>query len=306
MAARTGIDAQWGFAAESTYGTGVTVDTFLPLVSEGMKRNEAFTESEGIIAGRRHLTSDQWNSGDLDISGPVQTELHEHDVHVLLEHCLGGSSGSGPWTITPATLSDLGLTMQFGVPGVGGTVHPFTYAGCKIASWELACAAGQVATLGLDVVAQTVTTGTALASASYTSGNKPFKFTGGTLTIAGSGVNTKEVTLSGDNSLNVSRRFLGVNTIAEPVEMGLRPYTGSVMAEFEDLTAYNRFVNHTEAALVLTFSANSSSIAITTNVRFDGETPEISGRDVVEQPLPFTCIASGADSTAISIVVTEA
>ena len=307
MAARSGISAQWGMAAEVTVGSRVTVTNFVPLVSESVKREETFTESEGIRAGRLVRTSDQWNSGLVTISGDVGLELNTKNLAPLLRQMFGQQDGtSGTFTFYPGDLHGDSFTMQFGKPDVGGTVRPFTYGGTKVLSWEIACAPGEIATLGLTVQTCLVdeTTGVALATASYTTGQKAFKFSGATVTVAGSTMDVKQMTISGDNALSVERNFLGSQYIKEPIQTGLRVYGGALQPEFESLTAYQRFIDHTEAAIVASFVNGTDTLTITMNARFDGETPSIGGRDVLEQPLPFTCVATaaGADSTAIQAV----
>lgn len=308
MAARSGIAAQFGCAAETTVGTAVVVTSFYPLVSESIKRTEDFTESEAIYAGRNVLTFNQQNSGNVAVAGDIGLELNTLSLRPLLKAMFGTESGSGPYTYTPGDLHGNSLTIQIGRPGVDGTVRPFTYPGCKVASWEIACAAGEIATLGLTIMGSVVdgTTGVALATASYTSSQKAFKFSGATVTVAGTTVPVKQLTISGDNALE-ERRFLGSQFTAEPIQTGLRSYTGSLQAEFTDLTLYNLYKNNTETAIVATFVKGASQLVITMNVRIDGETPNVGGKGIVEQPIPFTCLATaagGADSTAITAVFT--
>lgn len=69
---RTGIAAQIGYAIETTVGTPTTVTAFVPLVSESLTGERARLESAGIIAGRRVLSSNQWNGGDITVAGSVQ------------------------------------------------------------------------------------------------------------------------------------------------------------------------------------------------------------------------------------------
>jgi hypothetical protein len=306
MTLRSGLNAQLGFAAETVFGTPVTVNNFVPLVSESVKRSEAFVESDSIIAGRTMRTENQRNGGPVSIEGDLALELMSHDMEILFRHMLGTQSGAGtlasPWVTTPGSLSGLGLTVQIGRPDIGGTVRAFTYGGVKIASWEIACAADEIATLGLSIVGTVEeTTATSLATASFTSGIRPFKFNHGTVTVGGSAVNVKQITISGDNALDTGRRFLGTKLTAEPFQSDLRTITGSMQLEITDLTQYNRYIAQSSHAVVLTFTNGTQQIAITMNVRFDGETPNVGGRGIIEQPLPFTCFASGADSTAFSI-----
>lgn len=304
MAARTGIAAQAGIAAETTWGTEVTVGTFIPLVSETVQRNENHTISNAIRVGRYVLASEQWNGGVIEVGGDLQFELDNKNVRVLFKSMFGAESTNSPWTYTPDDLTGDSFTLQIGRPDTGGTVRPFTYAGCKVASWEIAASVGEMVTLGLTVIAKSETTSTALATASYTASSLPFKFTGATLSIAGSAVNTvREMTIAGDNKLD-RRPFLGTQLTAEPFPTDLYEYTGTVVTDFESLTAYNRFVTGTEASLVMTFTRGASTIVITTNVKFNGETPNVDGRSVVAQNLPFMCVGSTTDASAITVVYT--
>lgn len=373
---RTGIDAQIGYALESTVGTPVTVTAFLPLVSETLMQERTRLESTGIIAGRRVLASQQWNGGDITVSGSVQHELYNRGLGKLFTAMFGAvaTTGAGPYThtFTPGDLAGDSLTVQVGRPATNDTTYPFTYAGMKVASWEIACAASEIATLGMDLVGsreidyRTVsdgvttsgsaaitsataafnasdignpisgtgiptgttisavtsataatlsanatasgtsvvfTLGIALATATYPSAIKPLKFNHAAISIGGSSVNAKSLTISGNNGLDDSRRFLGNQRISEPLESGLREYSGSLELEFTDLTQYRRFVTGSEAALVASFTSGTDSVTITTNVRFDGSTPQVSGKEILTQSLPFKCVASGADSTAITVAL---
>lgn len=304
MAARSGIGASFGIKAETTWGTAVTVDEWLPFVSEDVQRDENHTVSNAIRAGRFVMTSDQWNGGVIQIGGPVHLELHNKNIRTLLKAMFGTETGSSPYTYTPADNSNVGFTMQFGRPDIGGTVNAFTYPGTKINSWEISAKVGEIVALTINVISKSETTSTVLAAPSYPSTMLPFKFSGASLTIAGSAVNTvREMSLAGDNKLS-RRNFLGSQTTAEPYSTDLYAYTGTVATDFESLTAYNRFVTGTEAALVMTFARGTSSIVITCNVKFNGRTPNVAGPAVLTQDLPFSCVGSSTDASAITAVYT--
>lgn len=304
MAARTGIGAQLGIKAETTWGTEVTVDEFHPFISEGLERTEDHTISNAIRANRYVLSSEQWNGGIINVGGPLELELHNKNVRTWFKCMFGTETGSSPYTYTPDDLTGDSFTAQVGRPDAGGTVRAFTYAGVKVASWEISATVGEMVKLTLDLIAKSESTATALASATYTASMLPFKFTGATLSIAGSAVNTvREMSLAGDNKLD-RRNFLGTQDTAEPFPTDIYEYTGTVVTDFESLTAYNRFVTGTEAALVMTFTRAASTIVITCNVKFNGATPTVGGREVVAQNLPFMCVGSTTDASAITAVYT--
>lgn len=310
MALRSGLAGQVGIATETTAGTAVAVTRFFPFRDDpSVMADYERLEDEGVRAGRRVLQSEAWNGGNITVSGDLGFNLYDHSIGLLFKHMFGSvnTTGAGPYihTFTPGDLTS--FTLQVGRPDVGtGAVQPFTYAGCKVASWELACEAGAIASLNLSIVGMTATTATAIATASFATALKPVKFNHLTTgTIGGSAVNIKALSISADNALDADRRFLGTQTVAEPLEAGRREYTGSITVEFTNLTHYASFVAGTEQALVLTFTVGSNTIAITGNIRFDGATPSMSGAEILTQEIPIKFIASGADSTAISAVLTN-
>lgn len=312
MAAPSALAAQFGYKAESSFGTAVTVDTFVPLVEESLTQEEERLESEGIMVGRRIIDSDQWKTGPKTIEGDIGLELYEQSIGTLLKHALGSvnTTGSGPYAhaLTPGSLTGLGLTIQIGRPDVGGTVRPFTYAGCKISSWEIGVEAGQIATLGLSVVGTVAeTTATALASASYAAqATRPFTAIECTVhTIGGSATNVKTFTLSGDNGLDTDRRFLGSALPAQPLEAERRTYEGELGLEFSSLTDYERFTAGTEADIAITLSNGIESLAIVAHARFDGTTPTVGGQGIVTLDMPFKLVGDGSDADALTMTYTS-
>jgi hypothetical protein len=308
MSAPSGLAGQIGWKSESVFGTAVTVDTFpAGLLDESIKQDIARIESKGIRAGRR--VQQTWAVGARTISGDINQELWNQPLATLLTHMFGtvATTGTGPYvhTATPGSLTGKSLTIQAGRPDTSGTVRAFTYAGCKIASWELACKVGDIPTLKSTVSAKSETTATALASASYDSDGAPFTFVQGSLSIAGTDVATvSDLSLKASNSLKTDRFFVGADTTSEQLETAFRDYTGTFTAEFEALTNYALYTAGTESALVLTFDNGTDSLVITMNVRFDGETPVLSGMELLSQPLPFKCIGT-TDAAAITAVLTN-
>lgn len=312
MAPKSGISAQMMVATETTYGTFQTPTVGYPFLSETVTNTLERLESAGIIAGKRVLLSQQWNGGNTKVGGAVQMELNDRGMSTLFKHMFGGiaTTGTGPYvhTITPGNIDGQSLTVQFGRPNVSGTVTPFSYLGAKITDWELACKAGEIATLGLTVLAQSETTGSALAIAAYSAGTKPVKFNHATVTtFGGTQVPITMLSIKAANNLTSDeRRFLGSQLLSEPLEKDLRSYTFEADIEFTDTTMYGLYTAGTEVALVVTFTVGSNIVAITGNVRLDGDTPNVAGRSILTQKVTGKFIASGGtDSTALQIVITD-
>ena len=299
-----GADAQLGFKSESTVGTAVTVDKFLPFRSENIKNNIEYLDTQTLSARR---TVRMVVAGTKGVEGSITTELPNTTIATLLKHMFGtvGTTGTGPYTHTysPADLTGDSLTIQVGRPDQASTVQPFTYAGCKINTWELSANEGEIAHLTLNVLGMTETTATALATASFDSAWSPFVFTHGTVTVAaGAQDYVRDFNLSADNK--IEQRFrMGSATSKQPLEIGVREYTGTITADFNGLTDYARYTGGTQAALVLTFNNGTQTLTITMNVIFTGETPEVGVPELVAQALPFRVMSSTSDAAAITAVL---
>jgi Phage tail tube protein len=315
MALGSGMAAQFGFASETTYGTAVTVTKFVPLMDESLEADYERIESEGIVAGARVIKSDQWNVGFTRVEGDINMELYEQGIGTLFLHMFGSVTSSGttaPFTHTfsPGDLTGKSLTAQFGRPQVGGVVTPFTYAGVKIASWEAKFVADENVTLGLSTIAKSETTGTALASVTYTTGAaRPFvpaRSALTTMSISGTTVCIRELTISGDNGLTSDRICIGSTTIDEPLESGLRVYEGTATMEFSNTAVYQQFALGGEYGINIGIVTGATSVVqFIMNARFDGGVPHVDGPDLLVVDRPFKCVSSSMtnDATAITAVL---
>ena len=321
MPLKTGLAAQFGVALETTHGTYVAPDRFFEFNSESLKMEVERLESAGLRAGTRILRSDRWREGRKTVGGDVEIDIVDTNLGILLDHMMGGTvvtSDVGAalgafehvWT-GPGDLPE-GLTAQFGRPDLAGIVHPFSYLGCKVASWSIKADVGEIGKLSLSLAAQDETTAQTLAAATYPS-NKLLVFVDATLTIAAATKNVRSVELTGDNGLAVDRHFVGSQLRSEPVEGSMHEYGGTIDSEFLALTDYNRFVNGTEAALVVTFQGATDieagfppRLQITENIRFDGDTPAVGGPEEIPQNLPFKVVDDATTSIIVAYQTSDA
>jgi hypothetical protein len=313
--------AQFGAKTEAAYGTPVVVDKFFDYTSESSSREQTRIESSSLRAQTRVITTDNWALGKIAVSGDWDMELRPKGHAFWLAHAIGTAVTSQPsagpdptvylHTITPAALP-MSFTGQWSKPDVSDVAQPFTYGGCRISEWELSCAVDEFARLKMSWIGQQESTVTALAVASYPVGNKPYTFVQGTVTVASVATDVKSLSVKGSNNLTDDRYFIGNPLRKRPEENALREYTGTFEAEFDGLTAYNRFVTGTEASVVLLFEGATISSTykyqckITMNVRFDGETPKVGGPEIVMAPMPFKVINDGTTSIKIEYQTTDA
>ena len=312
MATPSGFDSQIGYAAEGTLGTYQAPTRTIEHVKETLKYHKERIESAGIKAGRR-FGSGLWQAGREWVDGTITHELSAANIGLLLKHHFGAvaTTGSDPYEheFTAGSGVEAGLTIQVGRPDLAGTVQPFSYLGCHIPKIKISSEIGKNAMLEMDVYGQYEDTGQSLASTAYPSDWAPFCFLHGVLTIGGSEYEFDKFSFESANGLMTGRHTHRTTTPGRPrggKESGLRTAGGQIDGEFISLTAYNRFRNGTEAALVLTFDAGSSAqLEISGNVRFDGDTPNVDGPQMLKQMLPFKFLSTTDDDTALTVTLTN-
>ena len=284
MAIGSGISAQIMWGVETTAGVIVTPTATNPLVEESLVVDIEMVKSDGIIAGRRVRTTDQWDLGNITAGGDIGLELYNRGLGKLLRAMFGGisTSGAGPYTHvhTPGDLSDDVLTMQVGLPGTGGTVHPKTLGGCAITAWELAFAAGEITTLGATVAAmnghlgsRVVTDGaTTDTDATVTSTTGSFGVDDIGKPISGTGIPAGATIVSITSATSVE-----ISAVATATATGLTITIGTALATASYLsTQYPLHFDHgtislfgTEAATVAAGSISASN-ALADERRFIG------------------------------------
>lgn len=152
MTIRTGLNNSLGFGEEVSWALPVAPTFHIPHLDPGNKAGVERVKSNSIIAGQRVLRTQQWAPGKRSAMLSPKFELQDRGMSVLFHHMFGSIS---TLTFTPGDLTGLGLTAQVGlVDTTDGTVHPHTYPGAKVASWNMGVKAGEIATLDLEMVAR--------------------------------------------------------------------------------------------------------------------------------------------------------
>lgn len=318
MAIRSGLAAQLGLGVESTWGTSVTPTRFYEFSEEGFALSIERIASEGLRAGNRVLRSDRYASGQKAVEGSVTMDMTAENSGLLFKHGLGSVATvntSGTVYTHTCTLGDpysLGLTAEVGRPGNDGTVRAFTYSGAKISEFSLSNAVNELLVGEFSFVAKDEATGS-VTTASYPASQELLSFAGATITVAGSAYECKDFSVSVNNGLDAERFILGSQTINQPVAASMTEISGEITAEFKDLTAYNRFVNASHAAIVATWEGSAITgtykrkISVSIPVaRFDGATPNVGGPEILDQQLSFVGLSDGSqEPITITVVNTD-
>jgi hypothetical protein len=342
MAFGSGLAAQFGYAAESTVGTQVTVDHFLEHKKADFELEQNWAVGEGLrVSGQvpRTARTIQTTRG---AKGSLEVEVPTSKFGLMLRHVLGSPvstatlvSGSAYKQVHQlGNAAGLGLTMQRGVPQTDGTVKPYTYTGCKFASWEFSCEEGGLLMFNGDVDAKdeltlaTSPASNALAAASYVAATELFTFhqavikTGGTASTASSEVSiaagvalpslVRSFSLKGTTPL-ASERFGTSQTKREQLQNGVSDIRLTLDAEFgAQADLYDVFRAGTVVPIEITFTGSSISggnntfsiiLAATKYMNVKAEDNEA---DLVGAPLELRVLDDGTNNPCqIKIISTD-
>lgn len=310
MAIGSGLSAQFGFVGESSYGTYTVPTRFLEFTGESLKNAPGKIYGRGI--GRsRFQRKDRVRTYSKGAAGDVEFDVMTTGAGLLFKHMLGKLTvaqvaATTEYTHTaepnPAGMAGLSATLQVGRPANDGTVHPFSYPGAKCTEWVMDVEVDKPLHVKTSWDAKREDVAQGLAAASYASDGTRLTFLDAALTLDGTTASIKKCSISGKIAQDVGRRFIG-NGKLEPIDNGEFEITGQLDTEFESLALYNKFLAGTTAKLVLTFSYGTITGASTPYklvvtiecLEYTGDTPNVSGDDVVSQSLPFKALYDGTN-----------
>ncbi|MBK7450569.1 MAG: hypothetical protein IPJ47_14570 [Anaerolineales bacterium] len=257
------MDFQLGIANESTFGTPVTVSRFFEYESESMEESYGRTEGDPLRVGSAFKRGDRFTPYLEGVSGSVQMAVMTKGFGIWLRHLMGSvPSTSGPaettvYTHTAGEGDLLGdsFTMQLNRPfHPAGTNQAFTMSGCKVEEWTLSNSVDGNLLLDLKVDAVSVTTATALATASYPSGMENLTWAGGLITVGGTNIDVTEVGITVNNGLKTDRRFIRQNTAKKEQTGARREGSFSFKCDFESLAMRTYVASATAAGARATFT----------------------------------------------------
>lgn len=325
---RSGLCAQLGFKAETTVGTAVTVDRFLPVRSF----NPTLTKTEVVSEGIRGCATTPFTDDSVVVgrsaSGQLNVDVRSKNFGPLWRQILGSTAGPTQVSTTPiyrqihtpGDLTGLALTVQAGFPeSYSSTVAPFTYRGAKVTQATLACARGGLLTLALDLDMWDEDTATALAVDTYPTGWEVFSWAGFAATIGGTVDTTSgRTTITGGTTIKglrgislafalglaTDRVFAGSNGIkTEQIENAWRSYTGELDVEFaERAQLHTLFSAHTTTALQFTWTGKTDlgtgsfpALRVTyPQCKLLTGSPNLSGPDIIPAQTTFRAYADPA------------
>ncbi|MCX5201044.1 phage tail tube protein [Streptomyces sp. NBC_00237] len=325
MAIGSGLGAQVGIAAESSYGTFLAPTKFIEFTKESIVLKKTTAQSAGIAAGRLMPLSSRRVVTQREASGSLEMEVTNKGMGVLLQTLMGTSVTPVQQAATAAylqthTLADVAgksLMIQKGIPLTTGAVTDKSFVGCKITGAEFSCSVGEMLTASFDIDAKDCDEGQTLAAATYPS-MSPFHFGQLGVRTGSYGTETardgiRKVSVKIERGMAVDRFYANSSALKkEPISNEQVKITGSLEMDYVDTTLDDLHTSDAATSLVIEFigpliaATHYETFRIKLPaVRFDEGPPTVDGFDVIKPTMNFTALYDGTNPVAIEYMSTD-
>ncbi|WP_172384802.1 phage tail tube protein [Streptomyces sp. MNP-20] len=325
MAIGSGLGAQLGIAAESTYGTFVAPTKFVEFTKESLVLKKTTAQSAGIAAGRLLPLSSRRVLTQREVSGSLDLEVTNKAMGILLQALMGTTVTPVQQGVTTAylqthTLADTAgksLTIQKGVPLTTGTVTDKSFVGCKVTSAEFSCEVGGMLMATFEFDGKDCDEGQTLAVASYPA-MSPFHFgqsavKTGTYASEAARDGIRKVSVKFERPQAVDRFYAGQAGLKkEPISNDQVKITGSLEMDYVDTTLDDLHTSDAATSLVWEFigpiiaSTHAETFRIVLPaVKFDEGPPVVDGFEVIKPTLQFTGLYDGTNPVKIEYMSTD-
>ncbi|MEV0183809.1 phage tail tube protein [Streptomyces sp. NPDC050625] len=325
MAIGSGLGAQLGIAAESSYGTFVAPTKFIEFTKESLGLKKTTAQSAGIAAGRLMPLSSRRVVTRKEVSGSFDMEISNKGMGLILQTLMGttvtpvqqAATAAYLQTHTLASVAGKSLTIQKGVPLTSGTVTDKTFLGCKLTSGEFACGMGEMLTGSFEIDGRDSDEGQTLAVASY-SNMSPFHFGQMALKTGTFGAETaldgiRKVSCKIERPQDVERFYANQAALKkEPIENDQVKITGSLETDYVATTLDDLHTSDGATSLVWEFvgpliaSTYFETFRITLPaVKLDEGPPVVDGFGVIKPTFTYTALYDGTNLPKIEYLSTD-
>jgi Phage tail tube protein len=325
VAIGSGLGAQLGIAAESTYGTFVAPTKFIEFTKESLAFKKTTAQSAGIAAGRLLALSSRRVVTRKEVTGSIDLEIANKGMGLLVQALMGTTVTPVQQGVTTAylqthTLADTAgksLTIQKGVPLTTGTVTDKSFLGCKVTSGEFSCGVGEMLAGSFEFDGKDCDETQTLAAASY-SNMSPFHFGQMALKTGTFGAETaldgiRKVSCKIERPQDTDRFYANQSALKkEPISNDQVKISGSLETDYVATTLDDLHTSDAATSLVWEFigpliaSTYYETFRITLPaVKLDEGPPMVDGFGVVKPTFNFTGLYDSTNQPKIEIISTD-
>lgn len=325
MAIGSGLGAQMGISAESTYGTYVAPTKFIEFTKESLVLKKTTAQSAGIAAGRLLPLSSRRVLTRREVSGSIDLEVTNKSMGLLLQALMGTSVTPVQQVATAAYLqthlladtAGKSLTIQKGVPLTTGTVTDKSFLGCKITSGEFSCEVGGMLTGSFEFDGKDCDEAQTLAAASYAN-MSPFHFGQMAVKTGSFGTETaldgiRKVSCKVERPQETERFYAGQSGLKkEPISNDQVKITGNLESDYVATTLDDLHTSDAATSLVWEFvgpliasTYYETFRIVLPAIRLDEGPPVVDGFGVVKPTFNFTGLYDGTNQPKIEYMSTD-
>lgn len=295
-------DSAVGVGVESTFGTYATVNRFIEFTEEDFDIDKQVKQGAGLRVGARLNRSARRVVTSKDVKGSLSFEQMSKGSGLLWAAAFGSGTST---VVAGATYQQVfrfgdvpgSLSVQKTIPQDDNILKAFTFLGCMVNTWELACDNGDLLKAKMEFLGKSVGTEQAAEAVSYVATPTMYHFAQGTVALAGAltaptntvlassatpaAANVRSFTVSGDNKLGTRRNFGSAGAISRP-RTGNREAKGKMVIEF-DSNFSDKYISDTSLSALLEFD---TGVALSTGteklqiaipeIKLNGEIPKAS------------------------------
>lgn len=329
----TPYDCSINVGKESTYGTAVAGTTAYEFTDEKFDYKPNRKQGMGLRVSSRIARSGRRVETTKQGEGSLEVEATTKGMSRLLEAALG----SGTATLVSGTtyqhnyiLADTppSVTIQKSVVEAGGTIDPYTFAGCMVSSWEFNAPNDDIAKFSFDFDARSMDTARSFDALTYPSSPNLYHFGQAAVTIGGvvtvptstaiatggtAATDVRDFSLSVNNNLTTDRFNIGASGLKAKPTVGLREITGKFTAEYSATTYRTAFVADTDLAITVTLTSSEALSTGTATlqvvlpiVRLESAVPVANNGDLITVEHSFTVLDGQVAAQPIYVVLRTA
>ena len=257
---------------ETTFGTYTAPSRAIEALSCGFMTSIEFEKIDSLGLGNRG--SHKRVTKDKKVGGGLEAYVHPQESVLLVANALGGgivstllTTGAYTHSLSAGNFNTDAASLCFNVRK--GSTHTFRYSGGRINQLKISASINEVVKASYDFIFKdsTITTSDDLASGLSISAVLPFTYVDGNFqysstetladtTTAREPIQAFELTLSNGLVSDSAARGLGSNVL-QVLPATRRSVEFKITQRFDTSTAYNRFIQATQGAVLLKFRSQS-------------------------------------------------
>lgn len=296
-----GAGSGLGIAAESTWGTPVSITNWLRITNISLAREISTVpvENLGNLSSAIELHREHYVETDFAGGSFEWNAAYDDSTVFMLGHIIGDVSTTGggdPYShsFTLSNPTAPGLTLE---NVLGDSTNSETFEGCLVASAEFSIEKGGIAKWSCTILAQT---SAAIASSSSETLSTTTSYIlhnqCGQAAWGGNNFDLKSLKVAIDNKLE-RRQLLGSALSAKPVRTGSPEVKITAVLEYSDDNFYTGFLAGTVSDFAITFTGTGTNTQVITahNAVIMSATRPTSGRGVTELTVELMAFSDAVD-----------